>query len=281
MHQKLMFFLYWSTHQSRIPEQVCVCLRNFFAGFLSIDCGALTAYTDPILNISWVPDSPYVTTGLNSANATSNVYTTVRYKTVRYFPEPRSKHCYVLPATFNGTYLLRIVFLYGDYDNGAARHKFHLTVDTYDVGEVLGSDTSVRVVFEITLVATAANIYVCLVPDVVGVDVPFISFLELRSLGIGELYPKANGGYYLFTMYRLNFGSDTSLRYASESQKLQENWFLVMGKSAAEGTSSIYALGLWVTYHARPIIGVKWVCKVRRTSMILCRTLRFSQSKIS
>jgi hypothetical protein len=229
---------------------VC-CLRNFFAGFLSIDCGALAAYTDPILNISWVPDSPYITTGLNSANATSNIYTTVRYKTVRYFPEPRSKHCYVLPATFNETYLLRTTFLYGDYDGGAARHTFHLTVDTYDAGEVyLGADNSDRVIYEITLVATAANIYVCLVPDVVGVDVPFISFLELRSLGIGELYPKANGGYYLFTMYRENFGSDTSLRYASESQKLQENWFLVMGKSAAEGTSPISALGLWVTYHA-------------------------------
>ena len=250
MHQKLMFFLSWSTYHVRIPEQVFVSLRNFFAGFLSIDCGVLAAYTDPILGISWVPDSPYITTGLNSANATSNLYTLDRYKTVRYFPEPRSKHCYVLPATFNGTYLLRTTFLYGDYDGGAARHNFHLTVDTYDVGEVLDADTAARVIFEITLVATAANIYVCLVPDTVGVDVPFISFLELRSLGFGTLYPKANGGFYLFNKYRENFGSDTFLRYASESQQLQENWFLVMGKSAAEGTPPICALGFWVTYHA-------------------------------
>lgn len=207
-----------------------MCLRNFFAGFLSIDCGVTAAYTDPNISISWVPDSPYITTGLNSANATSTIYTFERYKTVRYFPEPRSKHCYVLPATVNGTYLLRTTFLYGNYDGGAASHNFHLAVDTYDVGEVLGTDTSARVIYEITLVASAANIYVCLVPDVVGFDVPFISSLELRSLGIETLYPKANGGYYLFNIYRKNFGSDTFLRYASHSQKLQKNWFPVMGR---------------------------------------------------
>ena len=220
---------------------------SFVAGFLSIDCGATAAYTDPNTNISWVPDSPYITTGLNSASVTSTFYTSKRYKTLRYFPEPRSKHCYVLPAAINGTYLLRTVFLYGDYDGAAARHKFHLTVDTYVVGEVLNADPAERVIFEITLVATAVNIYMCLVPDVVGVDVPFISFLELRSLGFETLYPKANAGFYLFNIYRYNFGSDTSLRYACESQKLQENWFVIMVKSAAEQSPTLGS-----HTHARP-----------------------------
>jgi hypothetical protein len=69
-----------------------------FAGFISIDCGLNTAnYTDSN-NITWVPDTGYIFTGQNLDLIPSDTKT---LQSLRYFPQNRSKDCYVLPAIPN------------------------------------------------------------------------------------------------------------------------------------------------------------------------------------
>lgn len=178
-------------------------------GFISIDCGASTSYTDAN-SIDWVPDTGYILTGANSGNVTVGIYTDPPYQTLRYFPEGRSKYCYVLNATFNDTYLIRSRFLYGMYDGGPGGNRypeFDLTIDANLVGGVFPDATNTGVTYDTIVVAVSSNIYVCLEPHS-PVDVPFINSLELRSLGPASLYyPLPYQNCYLNNRDRWNFGS--------------------------------------------------------------------------
>ncbi|CAM6080177.1 unnamed protein product [Sphagnum tenellum] len=117
-------------------------------GFISIDCGLNTAnYTDSN-NITWVPDTGYIFSGQNFDLIASDTKT---LQNLRYFPQNRSKDCYVLPAIPNNTYMIRVNFLYADFlGTGAPPPVFHLEIDTVRVADFPGTTIS-NVLYEFYL----------------------------------------------------------------------------------------------------------------------------------
>jgi hypothetical protein len=180
------------------------------AGFISIDCGlSAAAYTDTN-NITWVPDTGYTFTGQNFDLVTSDTKT---LQSLRYFPEGRSKDCYVLPATPDKTYMVRVYFLYADFLGTGAPPTFDLQIEALSVGPIdfTGSAENNVQSAEGYLSATKDTIYVCLARMTGD---PFISSLELRPLDTARMYKIVQQGSYLFNLYHANFGSSTPvIRY--------------------------------------------------------------------
>jgi hypothetical protein len=176
-------------------------------GFISIDCGLSgAAYTDAN-NITWVPDTGYTFTGQNFDLVTSGTKT---LQSMRYFPEGRSKDCYVLPAIQNNTYMVRVYFLY-DFLSTGAPPTFYLEIEALSVTEIYFTGSgAVHYVqaCEGYLSATKDTIYVCLA-RITG-D-PFISSLELRPLDTANMYKIVQQGSYLFNLYHANFGGSTPI----------------------------------------------------------------------
>jgi hypothetical protein len=190
-------------------------------GFISIDCGlSAAAYTDAN-NITWVPDTNYTFTGQNFDNVTSDTKT---LQSLRYFPEGRSKDCYVLPATPDITYMVRVFFLYADFLGTGAPPTFDLEIEALSVGQInftgsaennvaaqsywtFSAENNVQA-YEGYLSATKDTIYVCLARNTGD---PFISSLELRPLNTTSMYTIVQQGSYLFNLYHANFGSSTPI----------------------------------------------------------------------
>jgi hypothetical protein len=190
-------------------------------GFISIDCGlSAEAYTDAN-NITWVPDTNFTSTGQNFDLVTSDTKT---LQSLRYFPEGRSKDCYVLPARPNNTYMVRAFFLYADFLGTGAPPTFDLEIEALLAGQVnftgsaenniagqiystFSAENNVQA-YEGYLFATKDTIYVCLA-RITG-D-PFISSLELRLLDTASMYTVVQQGSYLFNLYHANFGSSTPI----------------------------------------------------------------------
>jgi len=197
------------------------------SGFISIDCGlSAAAYTDAN-NITWVPDTGYTFTGQNFDLVTSDTQT---LQSLRYFPEGRSKDCYVLPAIPSNTYMVRVFFLYADFLGTGAPPTFDLEIEALSVGQInftgsaennvaariystFSAENNVQA-YEGYLSATKDTIYVCLA-RITG-D-PFISSLELRPLDTADMYTIVQQGSYLFNLYHANFGSTTPIiRYPDD-----------------------------------------------------------------
>jgi hypothetical protein len=176
-------------------------------GFLSIDCGlSAAAYTDSN-KITWVPDTGYTFTGQNFDHVTSDTKT---LQSLRYFPEGRSKDCYVLPVIPNNTYMVRVFFLYADFIGTGAPPTFDLEIEAVPVGPIdfTGSAENNLQSYEGYLFATKDTIYVCLA-RITGET--FISSLELRPLNTTYMYKIVQQGSYLFNLYHANFGGSTPI----------------------------------------------------------------------
>ncbi|CAM6010849.1 unnamed protein product [Sphagnum balticum] len=186
--------------------------------FISIDCGSTTPYTDAN-NISWVPDTTYISTGqnYNAQDVASNESSTL--KTLRYFPENQAKNCYVLPVTFNQTYLIRASFLFTKSFLTAAGYNtsssttFYYSIDPnlismLEFSTANSASLQDAFVLETVLASTSDKFYVCLARST-STDVPFISSLELRQLYDGMYADRVYSGYYLDLVNRANWGSST------------------------------------------------------------------------
>jgi hypothetical protein len=183
-------------------------------GFISIDCGSTANFTDPVTNIQWVPHAGYIGVGANFQNVALNGLTDVTLSTLRYFPTYRRKFCYTLPATLNTTYLIRAQFHYGNYDGTDSPPNFQISIDaTITSSPLFTSSAYYPVVAEATVVAQSDQLFFCLLPNSTS-DVPFINSLELRNLGINQIYDNLiyNGPYYLENVVTYNFGSDETVR---------------------------------------------------------------------
>lgn len=106
-------------------------LVSVIAGYLSIDCGSDVNYTDSTTGIHWVTDANYISTGKNyaqngSVGSNDPLVNKRQAETLRYFPEGRSRDCYVLPMTPGRTYLIRATFYYGDWANAYGDSYFYL-----------------------------------------------------------------------------------------------------------------------------------------------------------
>ena len=183
--------------------------------FLSIDCGLDAAFSgrkDIYTDILYVSDGPYVDGGENHRiKDESAAGTDASLLTLRSFPSGL-RNCYTLHTDSGEKYLVRMEFMYGNYDgkNTSSLHfDMHLGTnywDTYQYVEASAGYWWSEAIF----VAWASWTPVCLVNT--GGGTPFVSTLELRPLK-AELYADATTNQSMSTFSRGNMGATTLKRY--------------------------------------------------------------------
>ncbi|XP_071710755.1 probable LRR receptor-like serine/threonine-protein kinase At1g05700 [Rutidosis leptorrhynchoides] len=165
------------------------------SGFISIDCGLAngSAYTDNLTGINYVSDANLIDSG-DTHNVlpiySSPVYTYLN--TLRSFPQ-NIRNCYTLtPIQGKGNrYLIRALFMYGNYDfiNRIPKFDVYLGPNYWDTIALPSEDTKGYI--EIIHVSSSDYIHVCLVNT--GDGTPFISSIELRLLA-SDMYTKTDFG---------------------------------------------------------------------------------------
>ncbi|KAJ3678959.1 hypothetical protein LUZ61_021123 [Rhynchospora tenuis] len=138
-----------------------------------------------------------------------------KYLTVRSFPNG-TRNCYTLrPVSSGSKYLIRALFVYGNYDNKNNPPNFdiHLGVNYWDTVDISIADDLYA--SEIIATATSDYLQVCLVKKDRGT--PFISVLELRPLMTTLYKDYANSNQSLVYFDRGNIGTnDTLVRYPDD-----------------------------------------------------------------
>jgi hypothetical protein len=191
-------------------------------GAIFVDCGSNASYVDKITNISWVPDAPYITSGVNGhvPSAQTNYPSFSEFTTVKYFPDSRAKNCYSFPVSLNQTYLIRGTFFYGYYDNATTLPSFQMGIDGTIVANITFDDAYTFVYHEFSYPSQVNNnvTFLCLLRDSSN-SVPFISAISLSQLSNDHYYESYGTFVSLFlleTKYRLNFGGDGIVRYVNQ-----------------------------------------------------------------
>lgn len=182
----------------------------FSAGFISIDCGLAEGiiYKDNKTGINYTSDSTFINAGeirnipTNYAGEDSDR----QLRTIRSFPNG-NRNCYNLSKGIAGeskgkSYLIRAIFMYGNYDSRNQIPKFdlHIGVEFWTSVEPRASDDVVMK--EIIHVPSSNYLYLCLVDT--GNGKPFISAIEVR--GMNEMvYPTSDSRQSLSFAYRYNY----------------------------------------------------------------------------
>eukprot|EP01018_Ginkgo_biloba_P020941 Gb_12079 [translate_table: standard] len=159
--------------------------------------------------IRWVTDANYIHLGRTANNENKNLPPYLQ--TLRYFPMPLNKSCYQLPVTPNSTYLLRLWFVYGNYNRKQKFPLFSVSLETRGMLFVFYTDPSQQQWSEQILAGSSDVLSICFIrtPDN---DDPFISSIELRPLSPG-MYPQVKPG----TMLNLILRSDMGAGYSPTS----------------------------------------------------------------
>ncbi|KAL3702494.1 hypothetical protein R1sor_020516 [Riccia sorocarpa] len=185
--------------------------------FLSIACGAATGGTDD-LGIKWVTDERYIQTG-KSLRGLEDTFT---YGSLRYFPEGRSKNCFVLPVKNTTTYLVRASFNPGNATTGPAVDlpvDFNITVNNNLLFSYSATAEFQPVGWVDSVVHTFKNeeLFLCLLKGTEGS--PFINGIELRELNTTAYY-QVKEGIFFIGQGRYNTGTKkddfTQVRYPDD-----------------------------------------------------------------
>ncbi|XP_042413738.1 probable LRR receptor-like serine/threonine-protein kinase At1g05700 isoform X1 [Zingiber officinale] len=223
-----------ATLPSKMTAEWCSLLLSFAAiavarvhcqsseGFISIDCGIEdgSSYDDPITNLNYVSDSPYIDTGIN-ANVSAAYATSAmelqerRFLNVRSFPN-NNRNCYDITGVAMGSkYLLRATFMYGNYDGRNSRSivfDLYLGVNLWKTINVTDPAATIRT--EALAVALGESFSVCLLNT--GKGTPFVSGMDVRPLKDG-VYPGLNATLSAVVHNRLNMGPTSgAIRYPDD-----------------------------------------------------------------
>ncbi|KAK0598719.1 hypothetical protein LWI29_037334 [Acer saccharum] len=181
------------------------------SGFISIDCGATKSHRDDEIGLFYETDTKYVETGEVHEISPYSAYNNYElYRDLRSFPLG-TRNCYTLKleqGTHNN-YLIRAVFVYGNYDNKNQTPAFDLYIGVNKWATVYND----KLFSEIINVFSDEYIDVCLVNT--GFGVPYISVLELRPLN-NSIYLLKNGALRLLTRYDVGAENDTITRYPED-----------------------------------------------------------------
>ncbi|XP_031404284.1 uncharacterized protein LOC116213469 isoform X2 [Punica granatum] len=160
-----------------------------YPGFISIDCGASNASTDPVLQLYYQTDHGFIDSGENrlvTGNFTDGEVVRPTAETLRAFPNG-TRNCYTIRPTTktdedSRKYLIRASFLYGNYDNQNRTPTFdlHIGVTFWVTVRLPTPYTHVHKEVIHVVQPTSDAIQVCLVNT--GKGTPLISSLELRQL---------------------------------------------------------------------------------------------------
>ncbi|CAN8311529.1 unnamed protein product [Cochlearia groenlandica] len=152
-------------------------------GFISIDCGLASnesPYSDPLTNLTYVSHSKFIQSGKTGAiDKDFETRVLKRHMRLRYFPDG-IRNCYSLSVTVNTKYLIKIDFVYGNYDGLNIYPRFDLYL-----GPNIWSTIDVKIsgigVHEEIIHITRSNILdICVVKT--ETTTPLISSIELRPL---------------------------------------------------------------------------------------------------
>ncbi|XP_010244372.1 PREDICTED: probable LRR receptor-like serine/threonine-protein kinase At4g29180 [Nelumbo nucifera] len=219
------------------------------SGFISIDCGSPKdhSFTDDVTGISYSSDDQFISTGVNVNIDNSFMYDGIPQplSDVRSFPQG-SRNCYnlTLSGTIGRKFLIRALFLYGNYDRKNQVPQFDLYLGVNLWYSVKFSNASHFVSTEIINLAESSSIYVCLIN--IGLGTPFISGLELRPLN-ASVYNTDSGSLLLFE--RLDVGVMTgnqSIRDRDDvydriwSPYTSPNWISLNTSSVVDGSGDGY-----------------------------------------
>ncbi|ONK77646.1 uncharacterized protein A4U43_C02F8980 [Asparagus officinalis] len=151
------------------------------AGFLSLSCCSPAPFTDSS-NISWTPDSAYISTDpINSTSTTS----------LRFFPgsDPRTPICYGLPLNIlhnnAASVLVRPSFAYNNYDGLDRAPLFSLSLGTATAASVNLAENDPVVEELVWRVDGSKNTLALCLHPVEGGGSPVISSIEVRPLPEG------------------------------------------------------------------------------------------------
>ncbi|VAH21450.1 unnamed protein product [Triticum turgidum subsp. durum] len=177
--------------------------------FITIDCG-LPEHSSYVNNRTKIPitsDAGFTDAGYNRNISAEYVrpqpQLSKNYLNVRSFPDS-VRSCYTLPSLVPGSkYLLRALFMYGNYDGLDKLPVFDLYLGVNFWWRVNISRAEGSVLAEVIAVIPDDSVQVCLVN--IGLGTPFISELDLRPLE-NTLYRQANATQGLVLIDRRNMG---------------------------------------------------------------------------
>ncbi|XP_038890005.1 probable leucine-rich repeat receptor-like protein kinase At2g28990 [Benincasa hispida] len=183
-------------------------------GFISIDCGSNSSYTEKITGINYVPDWSYIDTGRVRSIPSNRILSDLERQlwSLRSFPQGK-RNCYNVKVKVGTKYLIRASFLYENYDAQNTVPEFDLHFGpNFWVTVKLGLPQTI-IHEEIIHITTSNNVKVCVVNT--GNGTPFISALELRPLE-NVSYETVSGS--LSTYMRLDIGANnnTFIRYPDD-----------------------------------------------------------------
>ncbi|EXB74609.1 Putative leucine-rich repeat receptor-like protein kinase [Morus notabilis] len=185
------------------------------SGFISIDCGLpnVSNYTDPVRGLNYTSDAAFIDTGKNEYILPEYQKNYARYyQSLRSFPEG-DRNCYkVIGIIRGGKYMIRALFVYGNYDKQGEPPAFDLYLGTDMWDSVIFTSPLEPVIKEIIHVPRRNYVHVCLAKT--GDGIPFISSLEFRPL-FNTSY-QAETGYSLLSIQRIDAGSTEAYRYGDD-----------------------------------------------------------------
>ncbi|CAG7879815.1 hypothetical protein BRARA_C01077 [Brassica rapa] len=183
--------------------------------FINLDCGLPSYERSPYkasTGLWFSSDEKFIQSGNTGRIREIPVGFTKQYETLRYFPNG-SRNCYNLSVDKGRKYLIRTVFLYGNYDGLNIKPVFDIylgpnlwaTIDL--VTRVNGTQP------EILHIPTSSSLQICLVKT--GTTTPVISTLELRPMVSSSSYMTESGSLKLYNRYYLN-NTGYRIRYSSD-----------------------------------------------------------------
>uniref|UniRef100_A0A9I9DW12 Protein kinase domain-containing protein n=1 Tax=Cucumis melo TaxID=3656 RepID=A0A9I9DW12_CUCME len=169
-------------------------------------------YNDLNTNIKYISDADYIKTG-KSKSVASEFLTYKRPQwTLRSFPQ-EIRNCYNISAIKDTKYLIRAIFLYGNYDGLNKTPQFDL---------YLGNTRWTRVddsyYTEMIHTPSTNKLQICLIN--VGQGTPFISSLEFRELPYLSYFTL----YSLYLYGRYDMGSITNEQYRYPDDIYDRAW---------------------------------------------------------
>uniref|UniRef100_A0A8I6YG72 non-specific serine/threonine protein kinase n=1 Tax=Hordeum vulgare subsp. vulgare TaxID=112509 RepID=A0A8I6YG72_HORVV len=191
-------------------------------GFINIDCGLPggSSYLDNKIGLNYTSDDGYINTGENhNISAEYNAHELLTSSlNLRSFPGG-GRNCYTLSrATAGHKYLVRAIFMHGNYD-GKERDlvRSPLVFDVY-MGlhfwdRISVSSSTMNYVAEAIIVAEASSVSVCLID--IGRGTPFVSSMEMRKMK-SSLYPAAMYNQSIALQERHSLGASSLIRYPDD-----------------------------------------------------------------
>ncbi|KAM7254497.1 hypothetical protein ACFE04_003877 [Oxalis oulophora] len=131
------------------------------SGFISIDCGASSGYTDTVNGIDYTTDADYISTGTaRNVSITYQVSGNAELLwNLRSFPNG-TRNCYNVKLKKGYRYLIRALFLYGNYDGKSKTPKFdiHLGANYWGLGTPLISGLEIRLLKNTTYTTESGSL---------------------------------------------------------------------------------------------------------------------------